>query len=312
VVINPAHVDDQEAATHGDGMLGTEQRAWGFETNFGGLACYSVVRASQLIPKPAHLTWEEAACISLCAGTSYRMLVSRQGAAMKQGDTVLIWGATGGLGAYAVQMVRNGGGVAVGVVGSAGKAERLRALGCDVVLDRSEFGLDGDAGDLAPDQTIRLGKRLGRAIRAETGCDPEIVFDYVGRATFGLSVFLAARGGTVVTCGSSTGYQHLFDNRYLWMNLKRVIGSHGANAREQWECLRLFERGALVPTLSRVYPLAKAAEAARLVQTNGHIGKVGVLCMAPASGLGVTDQGLRDRIGPDRLNPLLDTPVPVG
>ncbi|MFC5751238.1 crotonyl-CoA carboxylase/reductase [Actinomadura rugatobispora] len=311
VVISPAYVDDQEAATHGDGMLGAEQRAWGFETNFGGLACYSVVRASQLIPKPAHLTWEESACVSLCAGTAYRMLVSRQGAAMKQGDTVLIWGATGGLGAYAVQMVRNGGGVAIGVVGSARKAEHLRTLGCDVILDRSEFGLD-DGGEPGPDQSIRLGKSLGRAIRAETGCDPDIVFDYVGQATFGLSVFLAARGGTVVTCGSSTGYQHRFDNRYLWMNLKRVIGSHGANAREQWECLRLFERGHLVPTLSRVYPLTKAAEAARLVQNNGHIGKVGVLCMAPTTGLGVTDDRLRERIGPGRLNPLLDTPVPVG
>ncbi|GLZ06497.1 crotonyl-CoA reductase [Actinomadura sp. NBRC 104412] len=310
VVISPAQVDDQEAATHGDGMMGAEQRIWGYETNFGGLARYSVVRASQLIPKPAHLTWEEAACVTLCAGTAYRMLVSRQGAAMKQGDIVLIWGATGGLGAYAVQMVRNGGGIAVGVVGSAHKAERLRALGCDVILDRTEFGIDD--GEQDPKETIRLGKRLGGAIRAEAGGDPDIVFDYVGQATFGLSVFLAARGGTVVTCGSSTGYLHGFDNRYLWMNLKRVIGSHAANLREQWDCLRLFERGMLVPTLSRLYPLDEAAEAVRLVQKNAHIGKVGVLCMAPEPGLGVTDGALRERIGPGRLNPLLETPVPVG
>ncbi|TDB91908.1 crotonyl-CoA carboxylase/reductase [Actinomadura sp. KC216] len=310
VVVSPVHVDDQESGTHDDGMLGAEMRAWGFETNFGGLARYGVVRASQLIPKPAHLTWEEAACIPLCGGTAYRMLVSQNGARMKQGDTVLIWGATGGLGAFAVQMVRNGGGIAVGVVGSSRKAERLRALGCDVILDRNDFGIGGD--DPGPEETIRLGKGLGRAIRAETGGDPDIVFDYVGRATFGLSVFLAARGGTVVTCGSSTGYQHRYDNRYLWMNLKRVIGSHGANLREQWECMRLFERGRLMPTLSRIYPLDEAAEAVRLVQRNAHIGKVGVLCMAPESGLGVTDERLRDRIGPDRLNPLLETPVPVG
>src|SRR4051812_33837314 len=61
VVVNPVHVDDQEPATHGDGMLGEEQRVWGFETNFGALADYTVARASQLIPKPAHLSWEEAA-----------------------------------------------------------------------------------------------------------------------------------------------------------------------------------------------------------------------------------------------------------
>jgi crotonyl-CoA reductase len=72
VTISPAYVDDQEPGTHSDGMLGAEQRAWGYETNFGGLAHYTAVRASQLVPKPAHLTWEEAACVTLCAGTAYR------------------------------------------------------------------------------------------------------------------------------------------------------------------------------------------------------------------------------------------------
>jgi crotonyl-CoA reductase len=88
------------------------------------------------------------------------------------------------------------------------------------------------------------------------------------------------------------------------MNLKRIIGSHIANLAEQWECIRLFNMGKLVPTLSAVYPLAEAASATRLVQTNSHIGKVGVLCMAPEPGLGVTDQELRARIGEDRLNPI--------
>src|SRR6185312_1321881 len=96
-----------------------------------------------------------------------------------------------------------------------------------------------------------------------------------------------------LTCGSSTGYDHHFDNRYLWMNLKRIIGSHIANLQEQAECLRLVERGRLQPALSRVYPLAEVGEAVRLVQNNGHIGKVGVLCLAPAEGLGVTDPARR-------------------
>jgi crotonyl-CoA reductase len=298
VVASCVQVDDQEPATHADGMLGQEQRIWGYETNFGGLAHYTVVRASQLLPKPAHLTWEEAASLMLCAATSYRMLVSDRGARIKQGDVVLVWGATGGLGAYAVQMVKNGGGVAVGVVGSPAKAEVATALGCDAVINRAEIGLDGDnrASDL------ELGKRLGRAIRAEVGEDPHIVFDYVGRATFGKSVFVVRRGGTVVTCGSTTGYDHTFDNRYLWMNLKRVIGSHAANLAEQWECNRLFAMGRLMPALSTLYPMAEVGEAARLVQRNEHIGKVGVLCLAPAPGLGVTDRALRDRIGEDRLS----------
>ncbi|WP_067467652.1 crotonyl-CoA carboxylase/reductase [Actinomadura macra] len=304
VVISPAHVDDQEPSSHADAMLGTEQRAWGFETNFGGLAHYTVVRASQLIPKPAHLTWEEAACNTLCAGTAYRMLVSDRGARIKQGDVVLIWGAAGGLGSYAIQFVRNGGGIAVGVVGSEEKARAVRALGCDLVINRTEIGLT-DGLDTDPDHVIEVGKRLGRIVRAEVGEDPHVVFEHVGQATFGVSVFVVRRGGTVVTCGSSTGYLHQFDNRYLWMKLKRVIGSHVANLQEQWECNRLIGMGRVMPAMSALYPLDEAPEAARLVQRNRHIGKVGVLCLAPEPGLGVTDRDLRARIGEERLNPLL-------
>lgn len=290
VVINPVHVDDQEHATHADGMLGASQKAWGFETNFGGLAHYAVVRASQILPKPAHLTWEEAASTQLCASTAYRMLISERGARMKLGDVVLIWGAAGGLGVFAVQLVKRAGGIAVGVVGSAEKAETVRRLGCDVVIDRAELGLSPD-----PEDSVAVGKRLGSMIRAGTGEDPHIVFDHVGRSTFGISAFVARRGGVVVTCGSSTGYQHSYDNRYLWMKLKRLIGSHGANAAEQWETCRLFDRGLLEPVLSEVHPLSGAAEAARVVQTNSHIGKVGVLCLAPEPGLGVTDETKRSQ-----------------
>jgi crotonyl-CoA reductase len=301
VVISSACVDDQEAATHEDGMLGAAQRAWGFETNFGGLAEYSVVRANQLIPKPAHLTWEEAACNTACAGTAYRMLVGAHGARLKQGDVVLIWGAAGGLGGYAVQLVNNGGGIPVGVVGSVAKAAAARRLGCAVVVDREEIGLDGDAG---PERATEVGRRLGSIIRREVGEDAHIAFEHTGRATFGVSVFVVRRGGVVVTCGSSSGYRHEFDNRYLWMRLKRVIGSHVANLHEQWECNRLISMGRIVPTLSVLYPLREIGEAARLVQNNEHVGKVGVLCLAPRPGLGVTDPGLRARLGEERLNPL--------
>jgi crotonyl-CoA reductase len=303
VVLSPAYVDDQEPASHGDGMMGVEQRAWGFETNFGGLAHYCVVRVSQVLPKPPHLTWEEAASLTLCAGTAYRMLVGERGARMKQGDIVLIWGATGGLGSYAVQLVRNGGGIPIGVVGSEQKARLLRRLGCELVINREEVGSADEITDPG-DRAIEVGKRLGRIIRRQVGEDPHIVFDYVGRSTFGTSVFLTRRGGTVVTCGSSTGYQHTYDNRYLWMNLKRVIGSHVANLQEQQECTRLVSLGHLVPALSTVYSLDDVGEAARLVQNNEHIGKVGVLCLAPKEGLGVTDRATRDRIGEQRLNPL--------
>lgn len=306
VNISPIQVDDQEAITHEDGMLGEGQRAWGYETNFGGLAHYAVVRASQLIPKPEHLTWEESASTAACAGTAYRMLVSDNGARMKQGDIVLIWGAAGGLGSYAVQIVKNGGGVAVGLVSSERKAERLRALGCDVVINREQLSL-GTWDPADPDQVVAAGKAIGRIIRKEAGGDPHIAFDYTGRSTFGISMFVVRRGGTIVTCGSSTGYEHLYDNRYLWMRLKRVVGSHAANLQEQWESNDLIDRGRIMPMLSRIYPLDQVAEGARLVQNNEHLGKVGVLCLAPEPGLGVTAPERRARIGEDRLNPLLSS-----
>ncbi|MDA5142602.1 crotonyl-CoA carboxylase/reductase [Streptomyces sp. AD681] len=303
VVLSAVEVDDQEPATHSDGMLGADQRAWGYETNFGGLAHYAVARASQLLPKAAHLTWEEAASTTQCAGTSYRMLVGEHGARMKQGDIVLIWGATGGLGAFAVQLVKNGGGIPVGVVSSEAKADLLRRLGCDVVINRSEIGVGGNS-DPSPAESIEMGKRLGRIIRREVGEDPHIAFDNNGRATFATSVFLVRRGGTVVTCGSSTGYQHHYDNRYLWMNLKRIIGCHAANLQEHSECNRLVQTGRLMPALSEVHPLDRIGEASRRVQQNLHTGKIGVLCLAPEPGLGVTDPATRARIGEERLSPL--------
>jgi crotonyl-CoA reductase len=294
VVATPMVIDSQDPLSQVDGMLAADQRAWGFETNFGGLAHYALVKATQLLPKPRHLTWEEAACNTLCAMTAYRMLVSPLGAQFKQGDIVLVWGATGGLGAYAIQLIRNGGGIAIGVVGSEAKARLLERLGCEVVLRRDELGLDG-LGE------VEMGKRVGSEIRRLLGEDPHIVFEHVGRETFGASVYVVRRGGTVVTCGSSTGYRHEYDNRRLWMRLKRVIGSHGANWQEAWETNRLIERGGIVPALSKVFPLEQVGEAVREVQLNRHVGKVGVLCLAEREGLGIEDPELRASVGEERL-----------
>src|SRR5215468_3333461 len=151
VTVHCNYVDDQDPSAHNDSMLAANQRIWGFETNFGGLADLAVVKANQLMPKPAHLTWEEAAVNALCNSTSYRMLVSPNGADMKQGDVVLVWGASGGIGGYAVQYVLNGGGIPVGVVSSPDKVELLHELGCDAVIDRKaadyQFWSDDETHD---------------------------------------------------------------------------------------------------------------------------------------------------------------------
>jgi len=297
VVAHCLSVELESPDGHNDTMLDPEQRIWGFETNFGGLAELALVKANQLMPKPRHLSWEEAACPGLVNSTAYRQLVSRNGAAMKQGDVVLIWGASGGLGSYATQLALGGGAVPVCVVSSPEKAEICRRMGADIVIDRSEA--TGEGYRFWKDERTQDPKewqRFGRHIRALTGGDDvDIVFEHPGRETFGASVYVARRGGTVVTCASTSGYLHEYDNRYLWMNLKRIIGSHFANYREAWEANRLIARGRIHPTLSRCYPLEETGEAAYDVHRNLHQGKVGVRCLAPAEGLGVRDPELRER-----------------
>src|SRR5262249_28611830 len=96
VTVQCLDVAGQDPRAHDDSMMANNQRIWGFESNFGGLAEIAVVKANQLMPKPQHLTWEEAACNALCNSTSYRMIVSPNGSQMTQGQAVLVWGATGG------------------------------------------------------------------------------------------------------------------------------------------------------------------------------------------------------------------------
>jgi crotonyl-CoA reductase len=299
VVVHCNYVDDQDPDAHDDSMLASNQRIWGFETNFGGLADLALVRANQLMPKPAHLSWEEAAVNALCNSTSYRMLVSKNGAQMKQGDVVLIWGATGGLGGYAVQYVLNGGGIPVGVVSSPAKAKLLQALGCDAVIDREAAGYRFWRDEHTQDESE--WRRFGKDIRALVGEDPDIVFEHPGRQTMGASVFVAKRGGTIVTCAATSGYMVEYDNRHLWMKLKTIKSSHFANYREATEANRLIARGRIQPILSAVYPLADVGEATRQVHLNLHEGKIGVLCLAPREGLGIDDPELRARVGEDRI-----------
>jgi crotonyl-CoA reductase len=294
VVAHCLSVELERPEGHGDTMLDPEQRIWGFETNFGGLAELALVKTNQLMPKPAHLTWEEAACPGLVNSTAYRQLISKNGAALKLGDTVLIWGASGGLGSYATQMALAAGATPICVVSSPAKAEICRRMGAELVIDRAEEGYRFWKDENTQDQ--KEWRRLGARIRELTGGrDVDIVFEHPGQETFGASVFVAKRGGTIVTCASTSGYMHQYDNRYLWMNLKRIVGSHFANYAEAWAANDLISRGLIHPTLSRSYSLDQASQAAFDVHRNLHQGKVGVLCLAPGEGLGVRDVATRER-----------------
>jgi crotonyl-CoA reductase len=294
VVAHCLSVELESPEGHDDTMMDPEQRIWGFETNFGGLADLALVKTNQLMPKPGHLTWEEAASPGLVNSTAYRQLVSPNGANMTQGDVVLVWGASGGLGSYATQFALNGGATPVCVVSSPAKAELCRKMGAELIIDRSaegyKFWSDPDTQD------PREWKRFGSKIRELTGGDdPDIVFEHPGRETFGASVYVAKRGGTIVTCASTSGFMHQYDNRYLWMNLKRILGSHFANYKEAYLANRLVAQGKIHPTVSKTYALEETGEAANDVHHNSHQGKVGVLCLAPEEGLGVTNHELREQ-----------------
>ncbi len=209
---------------------------------------------------------------------------------MKQGDNVLIWGASGGLGGFATQYALNGGATPVCVVSNEEKAQIARSMGAELIINRAEEGYKfwKDEHTQDPKEWRRFGKRIRELTGGE---DIDIVFEHPGRETFGASVFVTRKGGTITTCASTTGYMHEYDNRYLWMNLKRIISSHFANYRESWEANRLIAKGMIHPTLSRTYPLEDVGQAALDVHKNQHQGKVGVLCLAPEEGLGVLQPG---------------------
>jgi len=299
VTVHCNYVDDQDPSAHNDSMLAANQRIWGFETNYGGLADLSIVKANQFMPKPAHLSWEESAVNALCASTSYRMLVGDHAGRMKQGDNVFIWGATGGIGAYATQLVINGGGTPIGVVSSESRVKLLNAMGCDAVIDRRAEGYQFWSDEHTQDESE--WRRLGKKVRSLVGEDPDIVFEHPGRSTMGASVFITKRGGKIVTCAATSGYMLEYDNRHLWMKLKSIISSHFANYQEAWEMNRLIDKGAIQPVMSEVYALDQVGDAALKVHHNEGEGKIGVLCLAPEAGQGITDAAKREAIGEDRI-----------
>ena len=265
-----------------DPMACSNQKIWAYESNWGSFAEYCKVQAQQLLPKPARLTWEQAASYGLTYFTAYRMLVDQAG--IRAGDNVLVWGASGGLGTFAVQLCRRYGANAIAVVSSDDKVDLVRQLGASAVIDRREFLLnDPDTGERIMDEI----KRFGKAIRSATGgVDVDIVFEHVGTATFFTSVFVAKTFGKIVICGATSGFNLDFDVRYLWMRQKQIIGSHFANAYECNRANQLVAEGKIEPVLSRVFPFAECPEPHQMMKENQHVGKMVVLVGAEREGEG--------------------------
>jgi crotonyl-CoA carboxylase/reductase len=254
-----------------DPMACEQQKIWGYETTWGSFAQFTKVQAQQLLPKPPHLSWEEASSYGLTYFTAYRMLVDR--AELKPGDNVLVWGAAGGLGIFAVQLCKLMGANPIAVVSSPDKVELVREFGATMTIDRRRF--DFTKGTDA-------SKAFGAEIRKLTGGkDPDIVFEHVGKETFATSVLVAKRFGKIVICGATSGYDLDFDVRYLWMRQKSIIGSHFANAYEAERANRLVIDGKIKPVLDKVYPFEKTAEAHQLMAENRHKGKLAITIQAP-------------------------------
>ncbi len=260
-----------------DPMACSQQKIWAYESNWGSFADYCLVQAQQLLPKPAHLTWAEAASYGLVYFTAYRMLVDQ--AALEAGHNVLVWGAGGGLGSMAIQLCRLYGANAIAVVSSEDKADLCRRLGAHAVINRRDYALVDDGGQPNLDEV----KRFGKAVREATGgVDCDIVFEHVGSATFFTSVFVCRTFGKIVTCGATSGFSLTFDVRYLWMRQKTIIGSHFANAYQAFRANQLIDQRKILPVLSRTFAFEDCPEPHQMMRENAHLGKMVVLVGADA------------------------------
>lgn len=258
-----------------DPLACNDQKIWGYETNWGAFAPYALVQARQLLRKPPDLSWEESASYALCLFTAYRMLGTQ--ARIQPGENVLIWGAAGGLGVFAVQLCRLFGANPICVVSSPDKAALCRTLGAEHIIDRREFDLSTTTGMRA------FGGEIRRLTR---GQDPDVVFEHVGRATFPTSVYVCKRFGRVVICGATSGYDLHFDVRYLWMRQKTIIGSHFANYYEAEKANQLVIEGKIRPVLSHTFPFDRVPAAQALQEDGDHVGKIAVLVQSPQLGRG--------------------------
>jgi crotonyl-CoA carboxylase/reductase len=293
VVIHCNQASYEDPEVHGlDPLAAPSQKIWGYETTWGSFAQFCKVQAQQLLPKPKHLAWEEAAAYGLTYFTAYRMLMDQ--ADLQSGHRVLVWGAAGGLGVFALQLAKLAGAEAVGVVSSGEKGELCTKLGACAYVDRNEYaGMMRKGGETPDEEKARFkeSRRFCKAVAELLGGQPDIVFEHVGKATFPTSVLAVKPFGKVVICGATSGYTLDFDVRYLWMRQKQIIGSHFANA---WECTKaneLIEQGKIRPVLWKTLPFDGVAEAHQLLRDNKHLGKIAILVGADAEGQGKTADG---------------------
>ena len=293
----------------GDPMYSPTFRIWGYETNYGSFAQFTRVQAHQCMPKPRHMTWEQAASYVLVGATAYRMLHGWGRHSIKENDVALIWGGAGGLGSMGIQIAKAAGGIPIAVVSDTEKFEFCQELGAKGCINRNDF----DHWGMLPHwkDAVGYGKWLkgvrsfGAKIWEILGekRSPNIVMEHPGESTIPTSMFICEAGGLVVICAGTTGYNATVDLRYLWMRQKRLQGSHFANDEQSYAMNQLAREGRLDPCLSQAFTFEQLPEAHQLMHENQHpAGNMAVLVGADAFGLGISGEAV-ERIEPSRRVP---------
>jgi crotonyl-CoA carboxylase/reductase len=274
-----------------DPMFAPSFKIWGYETNWGSFAQFTKVWAHQVMPKAPHLTWEEAAAPTLVGATAYRMLTHWQPHAVRENDVVLIWGAAGGLGTMAIQIVKHFGGIPIAVVSSDAKGEYVKKLGARGYINRKDFDhwgmlphwTDDDAFAKWTQGARAFGKKFWDVLGERR--NPRIVFEHPGEDTVPTSIFVVDNGGMVVICAGTSGYNATVDLRYLWMRQKRFQGSHFANDEQSYAFNQLVLDGHIDPCLSRTFPFDQTGDCHQLMfEGKNPDGNMAILVGAPREG----------------------------
>lgn len=231
------------------------------EMMHGGLAEKCLVAQHQLIRMPEGVTFEEAAALPVAYGTAHRMLITHK--TVKSGDKVLVLGASGGVGTGCVLLAKMLGAEVIACASSADKTERLKELGADHVLNYKET-------DFSKWTVEKYGKPQRRAY--EGGVD--VVVNFTGGDTWAPTLKCVKRGGKILVCGATAGYDPKEDLRYIWSFELQVIGSNSFYDDNLQALMGLIAEGKMKPVIEEVLPLERAAEGLRLIESREVFGKV--------------------------------------
>ncbi len=284
-------VGDDEECNGGDPMFSSSQRIWGYETPDGSFAQFTRVQAQQVMPRPKHLTWEESGCCTLTLATAYRMLFGHRPHILRPGHNVLVWGGSGGLGTMAVQLCATAGANAIAVISDMEKRDFVMSLGAKGVINRNDFDCWGRLPDVGSEEFgpyMKKVREFGKAIWQFTGKgkDVDFVFEHPGEQTFPVSCMVVKRGGMVVFCAGTTGYNLTFDARFVWMRQKRVQGSHFAHLKQAAQANQLVIERRIDPCMSEVFAWYDIPRAHMKMMNNEHKpGNMAVLVQAKRPGL---------------------------